>query len=83
MPKTYSQQDLLDATNAVRQGVLSLRKASARYSVPVMTIQDRVKGVVDYCAKAGRPTVVPEAVEDHIVSKLKQASRQVLMPFEC
>ena len=82
MPKTYSQQDLLDATNAVRQGVLSLRKASARYSVPVMTIQDRVKGVDD-CAKAGHPTVVPEAVEDHIVSKLKQASRQVLMPFEC
>lgn len=77
MPKCYTQQDLLAATTAVRQGALSLRKASKRYCVPVMTIQDRVKGLVDDCARAGRPTVIPEEIESHLVKKLKNASEQV------
>jgi hypothetical protein len=75
MPK-YSQKDLLDAVNAVRNG-MSYRKASAKYNVPVMTIQNRVSGQVDDHSHAGRPTVIPPEIEREIVDQIKRAGNMV------
>ena len=82
MPKKYSQKSLLDAITAVRQG-LSFRKASMKYGVPVMTIQNRVCGRIDDHASAGRPTVIPAEVEDQICEKLKRAADRVGFSHAC
>ncbi len=74
----YSTQQLLNAVGEVRHGTLSLRKASRKYGVPVMTIQDRVKGKTDDVVSQGRPTVLPAEVEDHLVIKLKNAAVKVI-----
>ncbi|KAH3801545.1 hypothetical protein DPMN_155199 [Dreissena polymorpha] len=68
MTKRYSQKDILDAVSAVRQG-MSYRKASSKFGVPVMTIQNRISGKVDDLAQAGRPTVIPAEVEVELVEK--------------
>lgn len=73
----YSQKNLLDAVNAVRQGALSYRRASKKYGVPVMTIQNRVTGKVDDLAALGRPAALPNEVELQIIEKLKQAAEMV------
>lgn len=76
MPKGYSQKSLIEAVTAVRQG-LSFRKASAKFGVPVMTIQNRVSGLIDDHASAGRPTVIPAEIEKQIVEKIKRAADRV------
>jgi hypothetical protein len=76
MPK-YSKKDLLDAVNAVRNGNLTYRKASVKYHVPVMTIQNRVSGQVDDHSHAGRPTVIPEEIERELVEQIKRAGNMV------
>lgn len=69
----YSQKSLLDAVNVVRQDVLSYRRASKKYGVPVtrMTIQNRVSGKIDDSASPGRPTALPHEVEMQIILKKK------------
>ncbi|KAH3859163.1 hypothetical protein DPMN_101879 [Dreissena polymorpha] len=78
MPKRYSQKDILGAVGAVRQG-MSYRKASSKFGVPVMTIQNRISGKVDELAQAGRPTVIPAEVE--LVEKIKRAANMVCSCF--
>lgn len=48
-----------------------------KYGVPVMTIQNRVAGLIEEGAQPGRPTAIPEEVEHEIVEKLKSAAAQV------
>ncbi|KAH3832666.1 hypothetical protein DPMN_105958 [Dreissena polymorpha] len=79
MPKMYSQKDILDAVGAVRHG-MSYRKASSKFGVPVMTIQNR-SGKVDELAQAGRPTVIPTEVEVELVEKIKRAANMVCSCF--
>ena len=57
MPKKCSQKSLFDAVTAIRQGPPPFRKISMKYSMPVMTIQNRVCGCIDDHAPVGRPTV--------------------------
>ncbi|KAL5010141.1 hypothetical protein ScPMuIL_012446 [Solemya velum] len=72
----YDMESLQKAVVSVRNGEMSLRAASRYYGVPVMTIQDRVKGRVDDGASAGRPSVLPLEVENRLVEKLKIAAQQ-------
>ena len=74
--RKYTQQNLTDAVNAVRNKTLSLRKSAKYFGVPVMTIQNRVSGLIDDTASPGRPTVIPAEVEDLLVSKIKTATLQ-------
>ncbi|KAH3799576.1 hypothetical protein DPMN_153187 [Dreissena polymorpha] len=80
MPKRYSQKDILDAVDAVRQG-MSYRKASSKFGVPVMTIENRISGTADELAQAGRPTVIPAEVEVELVEKIKRAANMVCSCF--
>ena len=80
MPKMYSQKDILDAVGGVRHG-MSYRKASSKFGVPVMTIQNRISGKVDELAQAGRPTVIPTEVEVELVEKIKRAVYMVCSCF--
>ena len=73
----YSQKNLLDAVNAVRQGALSYRRAFKTYGVPVMTIQNRVSGKIYNSASPDRPITLPHEAELQIIGKLKQAAETV------
>ena len=44
MPKSYSDGQLAAAVSSVKQGRLSLSKASREYSVPKTTVNDHIKG---------------------------------------
>ncbi|XP_069105756.1 uncharacterized protein [Argopecten irradians] len=70
----YTTEKLLLAVEAVRQKKLSLRKTSTKYGVPVMIIQDRVKGKTDDVCLQGRPTVIPREIEQGLANKLKDAT---------
>ncbi|CAC5401576.1 unnamed protein product [Mytilus coruscus] len=54
--QSYTSESLQKAVNDVKYNNMSLRKASMKYGVPVMTIHDHNAGKVDDGAKPGRPT---------------------------
>ena len=72
----YAKEDLIKAVEAVKSGVISIRKAADQYSIPRSTNADRVSGRFDVLSdvKPGRKPVLPPQLEAKIVSNLKLAA---------
>ncbi|KAJ8314708.1 hypothetical protein KUTeg_006858 [Tegillarca granosa] len=69
-------EDLQSAVEAVKSRKLSFRKASIKYGVPVITINDRVNNKVDDMARAGRPTILTTEMETKTSGQNKKAPLQ-------
>jgi hypothetical protein len=57
------------AVNAVRKKLLTVRKASVKYSVPKSTLMDRVSN--KHSSQQGRPKVLSDLEESLIIERVK------------
>lgn len=71
----YNPVDLDKAVTAVKNKILSIRKAAKYYGVPKSTISDRITGRVQDGALPGKKPVFPIEIETQIATKIKDAAR--------
>lgn len=72
--KTYSDEDLLAAIAAVKNGA-SYRKTSLKYNIPVMTLCDKVNNRVPLVSTPGPSTYLTTDQEKRLVSWLLHMSK--------
>ncbi|XP_069110174.1 tigger transposable element-derived protein 6-like [Argopecten irradians] len=70
----YTAEALESAVSAVRNGHLSLRKASKKYAVPKTTLIDHVSGRIECGARPGRKPYLAPKIEEALVSKVISAA---------
>jgi hypothetical protein len=68
-PKGYSEEDMSKAVTAVKKKLMTVRKASAKYSVPKSTLMDCVSS--KHSSKQGRPKVLSDLEESLIIERVK------------
>lgn len=71
-PPAYSKQDLENAIDSVRNGHLSMYRASKTYKIPKATLFKHIKGLRGVKSKSfGRPTAIPYEEEKVIAENIK------------
>lgn len=71
----YDQNTLEKALHRIKKGEISIRKASAIYSIPKTTILDRTSGRISVRATPEAKTVLRKGEEDELVDWLKGMAR--------
>jgi transposase len=67
--KNYSQEDVESTVKAVKEGGLSIRRASEDYGFPKSTILDNLKD--GHGTAMGRPTVLSEEEETQLLERVQ------------
>jgi hypothetical protein len=75
----YVKVKLEKAVDAIRSGLMSLRKAENSFNIPRSTLQNHASEKFDCDAKIGRKTALPDSVENKLAETVKQASKQGLV----
>ena len=76
MRRLWSDDDMRKAIDAVSKQDLAISTAAKMYSVPRMTLSDRLKGRVDVNAKLGRPPILGEENEAALVKYISYMASQ-------
>ena len=68
--KTWADNDMVSAMDAVKSGHFTITAAATQFSVPRKTLDDRIKGRVTHGSKPGVSTALTSIEEDSLVSYL-------------
>ena len=68
--KTWADNDMVSAMDAVKSGHFIITAAATQFSVPRKTLDDRIKGRVTHCSKPGVSTALTSIEEESLVSYL-------------
>lgn len=74
----WSQEDMSDAYNAVKDGAITITEAAQIYNVNRTTLSDKVHGKTPLVAKIGGPTYLPGACEDIIKNAILMANERCI-----
>ena len=65
--RLWNEQNMTAAYDAVKAGLLSVRRAAKQYEVPRTTLRDRLDGRVDLNAKPGRKALLSDTEEKKLI----------------
>ena len=68
--KTWADNDMVSAMDAVKSGRFTITAAATQFSVPRKTLDDRIKGRVTHSSKPGVSTALTSIEEESLVSYL-------------
>ena len=68
--KTWADNDMVSAMDAVKSGRFTITAAATQFSVPRKTLDDRIKGRVTHGSKPGVSTALTSIEEESLVSYL-------------
>ena len=72
--KNWSDESMLQAMNAVREGTMGANAAAKTFGVPPSTLKDRISGRVKHGTKSGPTPYLTDAEEKELVDFLKQSA---------
>lgn len=72
----YEHESIIKATEAVRNGSMSIRAAAATFGVPKSTVADKISGRSDLETNIGRRPALPQSVETKVVNSVLEASKR-------
>lgn len=73
---TYDHNKLVQATIAVKNDSMSVRKEAKHFEVPKFTLGDKVSGRSDLHTNPGKAAILPAEVENQIVKTVINASKR-------
>ena len=68
--KTWADNDMVSAMDAVKSGRFTITAAATQFSVPRKTLDDRIQGRVTHGSKPGVSTALTSIEEESLVSYL-------------
>ena len=73
--KSYDQDNLSRAYEAVKEGRLSVRQAADQYAIPKSTLSDRISGKVKFGAHSGPARYLSDAEEEELAGFICRCAR--------